>query len=271
MPDEDIDARSEGLNSAMKSLRELQQTIEGHTVDQHEETVYEQEHRNGFDELYTTIITKKKRHTVKKTWVDKKVTSSRQAFLEGLTTGLKNPSGKGKRLIISHIGSEEGFLEEGLMIFEAKKNCEDYHDEMNAVCFEKWFAGVLPKLRPNSIVESEQGDDFSCGDVSIIAWMDSKMVSIISTYHTPETYKNMKDYNGAMKGVDLKEQKLSMYPLERKRCLIWHMKIYKRLMNVSVHNAFVLYRSSMARKDKLAESHLAAIRGFTTIGDETIA
>ncbi|KAH9627805.1 hypothetical protein HF086_000190, partial [Spodoptera exigua] len=94
----------------------------------------------------------KKGHTVKKTWVDKKVTSSRQAFLEGLTTGLKNPSGKGKRLIISHIGSEEGFLEEGLMIFEAKKNCEDYHDEMNAVFFEKWFAGVLPKLRPNSIV-----------------------------------------------------------------------------------------------------------------------
>ncbi|KAH9640039.1 hypothetical protein HF086_008134, partial [Spodoptera exigua] len=91
-------------------------------------------------------------HTVKKPYVDKKVTSSRQAFLEGLTTGLKNPSGKGKRLIIGHIGSEESFLEEGLMIFEAKKNCEDYHDEMNAVCFEKWFAGVLPKLRPNSIV-----------------------------------------------------------------------------------------------------------------------
>ncbi|XP_022832284.1 uncharacterized protein LOC111364283 [Spodoptera litura] len=91
-------------------------------------------------------------HTVKKTWVDKKVTSSRQAFLDGLTTGLKNISGKGKRLIISHIGSEEGFLEEGLMIFEAKKNCADYHDEMNAICFEEWFAGVLPKLRPNSIV-----------------------------------------------------------------------------------------------------------------------
>lgn len=84
--------------------------------------------------------------------MDKKVTSSRQAFLEGLTAGLKNPSGKGKRFIISHIGSEEGFLEEGLMIFEAKKNCEDYHDEMNAVCFEEWFAAVLPKLRPNSIV-----------------------------------------------------------------------------------------------------------------------
>ncbi|XP_022831449.1 piggyBac transposable element-derived protein 4-like isoform X2 [Spodoptera litura] len=106
-----------------------------------------------------------------------------------------------------------------------------------------------------------------CGDVSIIAWMDSKMVNIISTYHTPETYMGtragkpllkpvcVKDYNTAMGGINLKDQKLSMYPLERKRCLKWYMEIFKRLMNVSVHNAFVLYRSSMARRDKLAESH----------------
>ncbi|RVE42773.1 hypothetical protein evm_012597 [Chilo suppressalis] len=59
-------------------------------------------------------------------------------ILDDLTTGLKNPTGKGKRLIISHIDGEEGFLDDGLLMFEAKKGTEDYHDEMNAV-----FRGVV--------------------------------------------------------------------------------------------------------------------------------
>lgn len=33
-------------------------------------------------------------HTKSKIWVDESITSSRQAFLDGLSTGLKNPSGK---------------------------------------------------------------------------------------------------------------------------------------------------------------------------------
>ncbi|XP_047998733.1 uncharacterized protein LOC125236081 [Leguminivora glycinivorella] len=91
-------------------------------------------------------------HTVNKVWQDPKVLSSRQAFLEGLTTGLKAPSGKGRRLIISHIGSEEGFVENGLLLFESKKNTQDYHKEMNAQHFEEWLTGILPRLKPNSVL-----------------------------------------------------------------------------------------------------------------------
>lgn len=91
-------------------------------------------------------------YTLSKTWVDTKIQSSRQAFLDGLTTGLKGPTGKGRRLIISHIGSEKGFVEGGLLMFEGKKGSEDYHQEMNAERFEEWFRGVLPKLQHNSIV-----------------------------------------------------------------------------------------------------------------------
>nr|CAH7722218.1 unnamed protein product [Callosobruchus chinensis] len=50
-------------------------------------------------------------HTVTKTWTDKAITSSRQAHIEGLSTGLRAPSGKGQRLILTHIGSDSGFLE----------------------------------------------------------------------------------------------------------------------------------------------------------------
>ncbi|XP_045540789.1 uncharacterized protein LOC106711875 [Papilio machaon] len=60
-------------------------------------------------------------HTSKKAWIDQTVLSCRQAFLDGLTTGLKQPSGKGKRLIIGHIDGVEGFVEDSLLIFEAKK------------------------------------------------------------------------------------------------------------------------------------------------------
>ncbi|CAH1971032.1 unnamed protein product [Acanthoscelides obtectus] len=90
-------------------------------------------------------------HTVKKTWIDKNVVRNRQASIEGLSTGLRGPSGKGQRLIVTHIGSDSGFLEECDLIFVSKKG-GDYHDEMNASCFESWFQGVLQRVEPNSVI-----------------------------------------------------------------------------------------------------------------------
>ncbi|KAL0879316.1 hypothetical protein ABMA27_003095 [Loxostege sticticalis] len=99
-----------------------------------------------------------------------------------------------------------------------------------------------------------------CGDVFVIAWKDAKLVTMISTYHTDETYIGskagkvlvepvcVKDYNNTMGGVDLKDQKLSMYLLERKRGVKWYIKMFKRLLNVSIHNAFIMYTSSLSRR-----------------------
>jgi hypothetical protein len=88
----------------------------------------------------------------KKTWVDNTVTSCRDAFLKGLSTGAANPSGKGKQLIVVHIGSNEGFVPGGLLLFESKKNTLDYHDEMNGVTFFNWMKDVIPLLKPNSVI-----------------------------------------------------------------------------------------------------------------------
>lgn len=90
-------------------------------------------------------------HTVKKVWTDTSVLTARQAFIDGLSTGLKNPSGKGKRLIITHIGSDEGFVEDGLLLFESKKT-GDYHEDMNAERFEEWLQHILPNLRENAVI-----------------------------------------------------------------------------------------------------------------------
>jgi len=56
-----------------------------------------------------------------KIWCDKSVKSARDAFSKGLTTGAVKPSGKGKRLIICHISSEDGFVPDSLLCFESKK------------------------------------------------------------------------------------------------------------------------------------------------------
>lgn len=87
-----------------------------------------------------------------KTWVDTTITCHRDAFLKGLSTGTNNPSGKGKRLIVLHIGSEDGFLSGGLLCFKSKKNSSDYHDEMNGYTFCEWMEGVLPRLQPKSVI-----------------------------------------------------------------------------------------------------------------------
>ncbi|XP_049808947.1 uncharacterized protein LOC126252124 [Schistocerca nitens] len=61
------------------------------------------------------------------------------------------PSGKGKRLIIAHIGSKAGFVEGCLSTFESKKS-GGYHEEICAEIFEKWFQDVLPRLQENAVI-----------------------------------------------------------------------------------------------------------------------
>ncbi|KAL4083905.1 hypothetical protein QTP88_029221 [Uroleucon formosanum] len=55
---------------------------------------------------------------VDRVWVDKTIQSKQDAFNKGLTTGPKNPTGKGQRLIVLHIGSDMGFLEGGLLLMD---------------------------------------------------------------------------------------------------------------------------------------------------------
>jgi len=85
-------------------------------------------------------------------WYDTMITSSRAAFSQGLTIGAAHPTGKGKLLLVCHIGSEDGFVPDSLLCFESKKNTNDYHDEMNGDSFRDWFEGVLPRLKDNAVI-----------------------------------------------------------------------------------------------------------------------
>jgi hypothetical protein len=94
------------------------------------------------------------------------------------------------------------------------------------------------------------------GDVAVLAWQDKKRVTMISTYHKndmrvvvnrankPEIKPLVVcDYNKNMLGVDLKDQMLQPYLLERNKGTKWYVKLLKRLLNVAIHNSMVIYRS----------------------------
>ncbi|GFY60150.1 DDE_3 domain-containing protein [Trichonephila inaurata madagascariensis] len=89
-------------------------------------------------------------HSETRVWQDTTIKSSYEAS-SNLTVGLTAPKGKGRRLIMAHIGSKEGFVRDAADIFIRKKS-GDYHEEMDDNHFEKWFETVMPKLKPQSIV-----------------------------------------------------------------------------------------------------------------------
>ncbi|PZC73218.1 hypothetical protein B5X24_HaOG209898 [Helicoverpa armigera] len=110
----------------------------------------------------------------------------------------------------------------------------------------------------------------SSGDVDIMVWRDNSRVAMISTYHgngqqtVGESTKPILilDYNIMMGGVDKKDQLLAMYPVERKRLKVWYKKLFRRLLNVSVLNSYIIHQhtSSVTHRNfrmKLVKSILS--------------
>lgn len=89
-------------------------------------------------EIYLDETCVKAGEFTNKTWVDKTVESCRDVFVRGLTTGSKNPTGKGKRLIVEimilHIVGRRVCTRRTLM-FRIERNTNDYHNGMNGDTF----------------------------------------------------------------------------------------------------------------------------------------
>lgn len=68
---------------------------------------------------------------------------------------LSGPCSRGKRIIILHAGSEDGFIPNALLLSakNIKQSSADYHEDMTAELFEKWAEEQLcPNLKPNSVI-----------------------------------------------------------------------------------------------------------------------
>lgn len=68
---------------------------------------------------------------------------------------LNTPCSRGKRVIILHAGSEDGFVPNALLLSAKNiaQSSADYHEDMTADLFEKWFTEqLLPNIPPNSVI-----------------------------------------------------------------------------------------------------------------------
>lgn len=81
-------------------------------------------------------------HTLSTVWRDTTAASHQDTFMRGLMTGLTQLSGKDQRLIVTHIGNKDGFVDGCMNFFQGKKT-GDYHEEMDGTRFERWFDAVL--------------------------------------------------------------------------------------------------------------------------------
>jgi hypothetical protein len=70
------------------------------------------------------------------------------------------------------------------------------------------------------------------------------------------------DYNRSMIGVDLKDQLLHSYLIERKRMNKWYMKLFCRLLNTSILNAMIILRSNTGRRIDQLSFRVQLVEGF---------
>ena len=66
---------------------------------------------------------------------------------------IQKPTGKGERLIIVNAMSCDGWVNGAKLVFQAKKKTGDYHGQMNADIFQKWFSEkLIPNLSEPSLI-----------------------------------------------------------------------------------------------------------------------
>jgi transposase len=90
----------------------------------------------------------------------------------GLTFGLPEASGRGQRLLIVNAIQESGPVPCALMVFPSKNPVtpEDYHKDMDADNFERWFRErLLPNLAPKSVIVMDNAPYHSRKDNSVKA------------------------------------------------------------------------------------------------------
>jgi len=96
---------------------------------------------------------------------------------------VKKPTGKGERLIIVNAISSCGWVNDAKLVFQSKRKTGDYHGQMNAELFQKWFSKkLIPNIPSNSLIimdnapyhkalSSFSSPTSSCSKERILAWL----------------------------------------------------------------------------------------------------
>lgn len=66
---------------------------------------------------------------------------------------VQKPTGKGERLIIMNAITQDGWVPNAKTVFKSTKKTGDYHGQLNATLFTKWFEEkLLPNIPGNSLI-----------------------------------------------------------------------------------------------------------------------
>ncbi|XP_042866646.1 piggyBac transposable element-derived protein 4-like [Penaeus japonicus] len=113
----------------------------------------------------------------------------------------------------------------------------------------KWMPKDFPKLKLNKV------DVRSTSTGMCLKWVNMKPIHVLSTMHTSEMVETERlnrhgnkvvkpkaiiDYNEGMKGVDVGDQLAASYPTARS--LKWYKKVFMYLFDLTMINAFALYK-----------------------------
>ncbi|PNF23916.1 hypothetical protein B7P43_G12840 [Cryptotermes secundus] len=145
--------------------------------------------------------------------------------------------------------------------------------------FQKWvpttsneirvYLGLLMLMgiiqKPNLRMYFSRKHMLETQEIGGVKWKDKRDVSVLTTKHSDEMQPvSLKgglefvnkpmcviEYNKYMGGVDLKDQLLETFLLERKRQKAWYKKLFNHLVNTAALNADILYCKTGNKKDHL--------------------
>jgi len=66
---------------------------------------------------------------------------------------IQKPTGHGERLIMIHAMTAQGWVPGARVVFKSSRKTGDYHGQMNAELFERWFVEhLLPNIPPHALI-----------------------------------------------------------------------------------------------------------------------
>jgi len=74
----------------------------------------------------------------------------------------------------------------------------------------------------------------------------------------------MIDYNHNVGGVNLKDQFLHTYVVKMEKMTKWYLKLFKRLLNSTALNSFVVYRQVTGRNTQQLSHRIQLVEGLFT-------
>lgn len=136
---------------------------------------------------------------IDESWVDSNLTFSK-CWQHDKEFGVQANSSAGRRLIVVHAGSTNGFIPNAQLVYTAGSASGDYHGQMNHINFEKWVnEKLLPNLPEQSVIVMDNAPYHSMQvdkppvksslKRDMLAWLQKKGVPCDESMHKCDLYK----------------------------------------------------------------------------------